>query len=161
MRPAWFFDPENPDNPETIELTRVRPNIFPELSDEELSKRLFDKCRELEVKCQKEFRENNRRFMGLDKLKKTKWWKRATAPESRFETVPTVASSQADLRAAELENNRDWRSDYAEAEEKREQGEAPMYPHGSFLLPKRYGFAVAPSASIAIAHIRCLAMKPP
>ncbi len=161
VRPAWFFDPKNPDNLETIELTRVRPNIFPELSDEELSQRLFDKCRELEVKCQKEFRENNRRFMGLDKLKKTKWWKRATTPETRFETVPTVASSQADLRVAELENNRDWRSDYAEAEDKREKGETPMYPHGSFLLPKRYGFAVAPSASIAIAHIRCLAMKPP
>jgi hypothetical protein len=35
-RPAGYFDPDNPDNPEEVTITRVRPKIFVQLSDGEL-----------------------------------------------------------------------------------------------------------------------------
>ena len=143
IRPHWFFDPKNPDNPETIRLTRVRPNIFPELSDDELFDRLMEKCREVEAKCHGEMKAANRRFMGIKKLQRTKWWKRAKSPEARFKTVPTVASSQADLRAAELARQAAWRAAYADALDKNDRGEPAALPFGAFLLVRYYGFPMA------------------
>lgn len=157
VRPDWFFDPSNPDNPETVTLTRVRPNIFPELSDDELSDRLADECRKLEVKVQMEMKEQNRRFVGLKKLAKTKWWRRAKAPEQRFKTVPTVASSQAELRTAELARNKVFEEEYGEAREKFIRNEPVEFPFGSFMLPQIYGVPVLTEPSAALLAVA----KPP
>lgn len=152
VRPDWYYDKNNPDNPPTIELTRVRPDILPELSDDELFERLREECRRTETEFQAELKANNRRFVGLNKLAKTKWWKRAKTPEARFDTVPTFASSQAVLRIAELMRQKHWREDYCRARTKYIKGEPTEFPYGSFMLPKMYGAPVASSP---------LAPKPP
>ena len=141
-RPGWFCDPDNPDNTDTIELTRTRPDIFPELTDDELSDKLFKRCAEIEQKVQAEMKAENRRFVGLRKLAKTKWWKRAKSPEKRFTTVPTVASSQADKRQKELRKNEDWRRKYAGQRDEYRAGRPAKFPAGSYFLTTIYGASV-------------------
>ena len=141
-RPDWYYDPKNADNPQSIELTRTRPDIFPELSDDELSDKLLERCAQIERKAQAEMKAENRRFMGLQKLAKTKWWKRAKSPEKRFKTVPTVASSQAGKRRKELRKNEDWRREYAGQRDEYRAGRPATFPAGSYFLTTIYGAAV-------------------
>ncbi|MBV1856899.1 MAG: hypothetical protein KUG77_00710 [Nannocystaceae bacterium] len=143
-RPHWYYDPKQADNPEIIELTRTRPDIFPELSDDELSDKLIELCREIELKRQAEMKAGSRRFMGLRKLAKTHWWRRAKSPEKRFGIVPTVASSQAGKRKAELRKNEAWRRDYAAQRDNYRSGAPAKFPAGSYFLPKIYKADVEP-----------------
>jgi hypothetical protein len=145
-RPDWYYDPKNPDNPETIELTRVRPNIFPELTDDELFDKLMKRCREIQIAAQAELKAQNRRFVGLKKLAKTKWWKRAKTPEARFTRIPTVASSQKQLRIAELKRNRVWRHRYGIERSKFKRGCKVLLPYGANFLRDIYN---VPTGSIA------------
>lgn len=138
-----YYDPDNPDNPETIELTRVRPDIFPELTDDELFDKLMQRCREIQLAKQAELKANNERFVGLKKLAKTKWWRRAKTPEQRFTIIPTVASSQKAKRIAELKRNGRWRAHYAKKRGDFKAGHAPRFPYGTNFLHRIYNVPTA------------------
>ena len=143
--PKWFCDPDNPDNPETVELVRVRPRgIYPELSDDELSDKLMELCREIEREAQRRMKAENRRFMGLKKLAKTKWWDKPRSYDERFKVQPRVASSDRWRRIAALQRNADWEAEYAKSRDAFERGERPVFPHGTYLLRVRYHVPVAP-----------------
>ena len=140
-RPDWFFDPENPDNPEEIELVRVRPDgLYPELSDKELTAKLMELCRKLE----REIQANTKRFLGLKKLAKTKWRNAPKTPEDRFTVEPKVASSDRWRRIAAIERNKEWNAHYARSREAHARGENPIFPYGTYLLRVRYNVRVAP-----------------
>lgn len=143
VRPTRYYDPGNPDNPLTITLTRTRPDIFPDLSDDELSDKLMERCLEMERETQSRMRRENRRFMGLQKLNKSRWWKRATSPEDRFAMVPAVASSQEGNRVREIQRNADWRRAYAAERDNHRNGAPTRMPYGAYMLPTIYNVAVA------------------
>ncbi len=142
-RPDWYYDPANPDNPETITLTRIRPPIFLELSDDELFDKLMQRCMEIQRTKQAEYKEQNMRFMGRKKLAKTKWWKRATSWEDRYTLIPTVAAKDKDKRIAQLKRDAKWRSEYAEQRGNFKAGRPCKLPHGAYFLPRIYGVPVA------------------
>jgi len=144
VRPDWYYDPKEPDNPETIELTRTRPDIFPDLTDDELSDKLMALCRDIELTTQAEMKAENRRFVGLPKLARTRWWRRAKSPEKRFATVPTVASSHPGKRKEELRNNEAWRREYAVQRDNLRSGRPAKFPAGSYFLPEIYKADVEP-----------------
>ena len=142
-RPDWFYDPDNPDNPEEIKLVRVRPKgIYPELSDNQLSDKLMEICEELEREKVREM--GRRRFMGLKRLAKTKWWHAPEAPEDRFKVEPKVASSNPLRRIAAIKRNAEWEAHYAHSREAHARGEKPIFPYGTYLLRVRYNVRVAP-----------------
>ena len=142
-RPDWYYDPENPDNDETITLTRVRPPVFLELSDDELFDKLMARCMEIQRAKQDEYDAQNRRFMGVKKLAKTKWWKRAKSWEDRFTQIPTVAASDRSKRIAQLKRDAKWRAEYAEQRENLRAGQPTKLPYGAYLLPRIYGVPMA------------------
>ena len=142
-RPGWYYDPNNPDNPEFITLTRIRPRIFLELTDDELFDKLMARCMEIQRAKQVEYKAQNRRFVGLPKLSKTKWWKRAKSSEDRFTVIPTVAASDKNKRVAELQRNAKWRAEYAEERGNLQAGRPTALPHGAYFLPRIYGIPVA------------------
>ena len=142
-RPDWYYDPENPDNPEFITLTRVRPAIFLELTDDELFDKLMARCMEVQRAKQAEYTADNRRFAGIKKLAKTKWWKRAKSWEDRFTEIPTVAASDKEKRIAQLKRDAKWRAEYAEERENLEAGRPAKLPYGAYFLPRVYGVPVA------------------
>ncbi|MBL4687595.1 MAG: hypothetical protein JKY37_23570 [Nannocystaceae bacterium] len=143
VRPCKYYDPDNPDNPAVITLTRTRPDIFPDLTDDELSDKLIERCLQIERNTQARLKKENRRFMGLRKLAKSKWWKRVKSPEKRFTNVPTVASSQATKRVRELERNAEWRRLYAIERDNHRNGAPTRLPHGAYMLPAIYNVPVA------------------
>ena len=106
-RPKWFFDPKSEDNPETVDVVRVRPKgIYPKLSDEELSDKLMELCEKLEVEKRRQMKADNRRFKGLKKLAKTKWNGQPSRDEDRFRIKPRVASSDPQRRIAAIRAQR-------------------------------------------------------
>jgi len=101
-------------------------------------------CREIEIEAQTQMKAENRRFVGLRKLAKTHWWRRAKSPEKRFCTIPTVASSQARTRKEELRKNEAWRRDYAAQRANFRRGAPTKLPAGSYFLPTIYNADVEP-----------------
>jgi len=144
-RPSWFHDPDNPDNPEEIDLVRVRPpGIYPELSDEQLSDKLMEMCQELEREKQRQMKAEGSRFKGLKKLAKTKWHDAPTTSEDKFKVEPKVASSDRWRRIAAIQRNAEWEAHYARSREAHARGENPLFPYGTYLLRVRYNVRVAP-----------------
>lgn len=142
-RPDWYYDPENPDNPPTVTLTRKRPRgIFPELDDDQLSDELMRRCNVRERAKQAQMRKDGNRFMGVTKLLKSKWWRRAKSWEDRFKTVPKVVASDKWKRIAAIQRNRDWERAYAKADDELYGGGDPVFPYGTWLLKQRYGVRV-------------------
>ena len=81
--------------------------------------------------------------MGLKKLAKTRWWRRAKSWEDRFTQVPTVAASQKFKRIAELRRNAAWREEYARQRDNLRAGRTTLLPVGAYLLPRLYNVPVA------------------
>ncbi|MBL4687390.1 MAG: hypothetical protein JKY37_22530 [Nannocystaceae bacterium] len=142
-RPNWYYDPANPDNPESVAITRVRPKILLELTDDELFDKLMDRCRQLERDKQAQMKAENRRFMGLSKLSKSKWWRKPSSWEDRYAVKPKVASSDKWKRIAELVKNQHWACAYAKARDEYRAGDDPVFPYGTYLLRVRYEVRVA------------------
>lgn len=143
-RPDWFFDPDNPENPPVVTVMRVRPKgSYPDVSNDELSALLMRLCREKQREKQREMKAKHRRFMGLKKLARTKWWRQAVSWEDRFTTKPRVASADKWKRIEALQRNRDWARSYAKAYDEYCRGLDPVFPHGTYLMRVRYGVRVA------------------
>jgi putative transposase len=142
-RPPGYFDPKNPTNPDEVTITRVRPKIYMELSDDELFELIETKVRERCIEIQAEMRSKGRRFKGLDKLRKERWDRAPTSWEERFGTKPKVTEPCKWRRLAALERDRAWELEYAEARAAMQRGEKAIFPHGTWLLRVRYNVRVA------------------
>ena len=145
-RPAGYFDPDNPDNPAEVTITRVRPKIFMHLSDDELFELIEKKVRERCIEIQADMRKKGRRFKGLKKLLKEHWDRAAKSWEERFGIKPTIAEPCKWRRMAALERDQQWELDYAQAREAIQRGEKVVFPVGTWLLHVRYGVPVAQRA---------------
>ena len=141
-RPGWYFDPDNPNNPPEVTLTRKRPDIFPELTDDAVFDKLMERCYEIQIAKQRDMKAKHRRFMGLGKLAKSKWWAKPTSWEDRYTLVPTVAASSKEKRIRELKSNAQWRARYADERAKLRNGEPALLPYGAHFLPTLYGVPV-------------------
>jgi len=144
-RPYWFFD-ENGEMPETISLTLVRPAIFSDLSDDELSDKLAVEVRRRELSCQQDIRREGRRFMGDEKLAKQHWNRVAKSYAERFTIAPKVAASHPWMRLAQLQRDREWERKYAAAREQLLAGLPAVFPPGTYWMMHFAGVNVAERA---------------
>ncbi len=142
-RPDWFYDPENPNAPDYVELELVRPQIFMDLSDEELWQLIQQKIRERERELQCAMAKAGRRFRGLAKIREQRWNRAAASPEERFAVTPQVSATSSAVRVARLEYKREWKRRYAEERRKLLAGEQPEFPYGTYWLRKFAGVRVA------------------
>lgn len=133
-RPDWYYDPNNPDIPDEVQITLERPNIFPELSDDELYDLLMKKVREREVEIQTRMRRENRRFVGEKKLRRQHWNQAPKTREDRFTITPKVAASSKWLRLAQLQRDRKWEADYAAARAGYLAGKDHEFPTGTYWM---------------------------
>jgi hypothetical protein len=133
-RPDWYYDPNNPDIPDEVSITLHRPDIFPELSDDELYELLMRRVRERELEIQAEMRKDKRRFVGERKLAKTHWNRAPSTHEDRFTVTPTVAASSRWLRLAQLQRDRDWEAEYAHQRANLHAGREAVFPYGTYWL---------------------------
>jgi hypothetical protein len=133
-KPKWFFNADNDNLPEFVDLRLDRPDILPDLLDDELHDLLMQKLRVREQEIQKQMRGQNRRFMGESKLRRQHWNRSPRAPEDRFKTSPRVASSSKWVRLAQLQRDRDWERLYAQARADYAVGLDPEFPAGTYWM---------------------------
>ena len=142
-RPKWYFDPNNAEMPDYVDITLERPSIFHELSDDELYEKLMKRVRERELEIQADMRRRGRRFAGEAKLRKQYWNNQPRTVDPRFTRTPKVAASSRWLRLAQLQRDRAWEREYAVAREEQREGGRPVFPAGTFWMRRHAGVRVA------------------
>lgn len=142
-RPEKFFD-KNGALPEEVEVEVSRPDILPELSDEELFVLLMRKVKERERELLAAAKEEGRRFLGMRRVLRRKHTDRPQSREPRFNLNPRVASRSKWQRIAALQRNKEWLGVYREAWEKFCAGVRDvLFPEGTYLMRVQYGVACA------------------
>jgi hypothetical protein len=144
-RPEGFFD-EKGEMPDEVSLKLVRPPIFPELDDDALYRKLMEEVRRRELEIQREFRQENRRFMGLIKLAHQSSTCAPRRFEERFAVTPHVAGPSKWSILAALQRDREWERQYAAARELWLAGEPAVFPAGTYWLRRFAGVDVAARA---------------
>jgi len=131
-RPVGYFDSSNPNVPDEVSVTLVRPKVMLELSDAEFQELLEDKVRMREVAAGAELRAHNRRFLGEARVLRQRWQDRPGTREPRFETRPRIAASSSWARVAAEQRDRDWEAEYAAAWEAQLRREPAVFPYGTY-----------------------------
>jgi putative transposase len=142
-KPTWFFDENNSDMPDIIEVRLSRPPIFLELSDDELYEKLMECVYAREREIQREVKAKSQRFMGERKLRKQKWNSPPRSRPDRFTVTPKVVASSKWARLAQLQRDRDWEHEYAEARQRHGQGSDVVFPAGTYWMRRYMGVRVA------------------
>jgi putative transposase len=142
QRPDFYFD-EKGQMPEKIALTLVRPAIYLELSDEELFARLEAALHRRELEVRNQMRGSSRRFVGPRKAAVQRFGTIPRSFEERFTITPRVAASCRWRLLAQLQRNRAWEREYADARARLLAGEAAVFPAGTYFLRRFAGVAVA------------------
>lgn len=140
-RPNFLFDAGG-NMPEKVQLTLHRPPIYLHLSDDALFELLMDAVRTREQTLHQEFRRENRRFMGIEKVQRQRWNGAPRSFEQRFTQTPGVAASSKWLVLAELNRDRDWERRYAVAREDLLAGREAVFPAGTYWLRRFAGVRV-------------------
>jgi len=142
-RPEKFFD-KNGALPEKVVVEVSRPDILPELTDEELFVLLMRKVKERERELLAEAKEKGRRFLGMRRVLRRKHTDSPASREPRFNLNPRVASRSKWQRIAALQRNKEWLTVYREAYEKFCAGMRDvLFPEGTYLMRVQYGVACA------------------
>ena len=140
-RPSFLFDPQG-GMPATVELTLKRPQILHHLQDDELFDLLMTRVRAREKAIQTNFRQNSRRFVGLEKIRRQQWDRAPRSFDERFAQTPHVAASSKWLLLAELQRDRVWEHKYAAARHELLNGHKAVFPTGTYWLRHQAGVTV-------------------
>ena len=142
-RPEGFFD-ENGALPEEVVIEVSRPDILPELSDEELFAVLMRKVKDKERELVAQAKQDNKRFLGMRRVLRQRHTDTPASREPRFNLNPRVASRSKWQRIAALQLNKQWLVAYREAYEKFVAGVRDvLFPDGTYLMRVQYGVACA------------------
>ena len=142
-RPEKFFD-KNGALPEKVVVEVSRPDILPQLSDEELFMLLMRKVKEKERELVAAAKEEGRRFLGMRRVLRRKHTDSPYSREPRFNLNPRVASRSKWQRIAALQRDKRWLAAYREAYDKFCAGVRDvLFPEGTYLMRVQYGVACA------------------
>lgn len=142
-KPEKFFDKKGA-LPDEVEVEVSRPDILPELSDEELFVLLMRKVKERERELVAQMKQEGRRFLGMRRVLRHEHTDTPLSREPRFKLNPRVASRSKWQRIAALQRNKAWLAAYREAYEKFCAGvREVLFPAGTYLMRVQYGVACA------------------
>ncbi len=143
-RPTWFYDPNNKDIPECVELKLVRPDIFRHLTDDELHDLIMRRVRERSIELRAEHRKQGKpRIQGPKKVGRQKWNEPPKTESELFKVKPTVSSRSKWTRIAALQRNVEWERRYAVCRAETIAGGDPEYPYGTYWMRRFAGVRVA------------------
>ena len=142
-RPEVFFDADNAEMPEKVEVEIARPDVCPDLSDAKLYDALVQRVREREQAAHRRARKEHRRFLGEQRVRRQKWHRWPKSPEERFTATPTISSRSKWARIAATQRNVEWEREYGLAYEARLRGEDVEFPYGTYALRRFAGVRVS------------------
>jgi len=144
-RPPVFFDAANDELPDMVMLAVTRPEVFLELSDEQLHAELSRQARVREMAKQDLFRQTGKRFLGEARVGRQRWTETPRSREARFRRIPTRTSTNKWARIAAAQQDRVWQGAYAVARELFLAGiREVLFPFGSYWVCRFAGAQTAP-----------------
>jgi hypothetical protein len=142
-KPIRFFDPENSDLPNAIDLHFRRVPGFERLSHVEYSKLLRDKVAEAEEKVAAESREKGIKLLGRRGVRQQHWNSHPGTRETRRGLSPRVACKNTWVRVEALQRNQAFIDRYREARADQLAGREATFPAGTWWLHRFAGVKCA------------------
>ena len=142
-KPVRFFDRENGDLPDVIDLHFRRAPGFEHLSHAEYSKLLRDKVVEAEEKAAAERREKGIKLLGRKAVLQQHWNARPGTREPRRKLSPRIACKNTWARVEALQRNQAFIDQYRDAREKHLAGREAIFPGGTWWLHRFAGVKCA------------------
>ena len=145
-RPPCSFFRNEKKWPKTVSILRVIPPCLAGHTDGEATTLLSDAVRARCLEKQEAMKEENRRFKGVKKLAKDKWWRvpGSSSKDDWYGVRPKVAVRSQWRRLAALQRNAVWEAAYAAADEAFKKGEREVeFPYGTWLVRQRHCVKVA------------------
>jgi putative transposase len=142
-KPIRFFDPENNDLPDVIDLHFRRAPGFERLSHVEYSKLLRDKVGEAEEKAAAERREKGIKLLGRRGVLQQHWNSHPGTREPRRGLSPRVACKNTWARVEALQRNQTFIDRYREARADHLAGREAIFPAGTWWLHRFAGVKCA------------------
>ncbi|PRP90183.1 Transposase IS200 like protein [Enhygromyxa salina] len=124
--------------PNTATLRLVRPDVRPELSDDELRDLVLERVAAREQKFEALRQRKGKKVLKMRNVSKQHW---AAMPgaEDLFGVRPTVSATDKWKRIAALQRKQMFEAAYAEARERWLDGERDVeFPQGTWLMWRRY-----------------------
>jgi hypothetical protein len=142
-KPIRFFDPENGDLTDVIDLHFRRTPGFERPSHVEYSKLLCDKVAETEEKAAAERREKGIKLLGRRGVLQQHWNSHPGTREPRRGLSPRVACKNAWARVEALQRNQAFIDRYREARADHLAGREAIFPVGTWWLHRFAGVKCA------------------
>jgi hypothetical protein len=148
-KPIRFFDPENGDLPDVIDLHLRRAPGFERLSHVEYSKLLRDEVAEAEEKAAAERREKGIKLLGRRGVLSQHWNARPGTREPRRGLSPRVACKNTWARIEALQRNQVFIDRYRDARANHLAGREAVFPAGTWWLHRFAGVKRAEASATA------------
>jgi hypothetical protein len=145
-RPTVYFA-EDGVAPPQLELNTCRPDIFPELSDEQFAALLAQKVEEREAEIRAEMAAEGRRFLGPNGVLRQKITSSPNTQEPRRQLSPRVAAKNKWRRIEALRRIKQFQQDYRKAFESfKAHIRDVVFPAGTYAMLHLHQVAVAGSS---------------
>ena len=134
-RPRWFFDRDNPDLPEEVELRFVRPAQFAHLSEQAWRDKVKEAVGARESKLKQQRREKGIKLVGRKAVRRQSAYSQPKTTKKRGQLNPRIAAKDTCLRMKALARYKLFEARYRDAWERYRQGErAVAFPYGTYKL---------------------------
>jgi hypothetical protein len=148
-KPARFFDPDNADLPEVIQLHFRRAPGFEQLSHDQYAELLRDQVALAEARAKTERLEKGIKLVGRKNVLKQHWNDSPNTHEPRRGLSPKVACRNKWARIEALQRNQAFLDGYRGARADHLAGRDALFPPGTWWLCRYAGLKSAELAATA------------
>ncbi len=146
-RPEKYFDARG-GRPDEVRLTITVPASFSHLSRSAFADLLTRRVAEAEADLQRRLANEGRRFLGLDRVRRTKRHSQPTSWEKRRGINPTLACRDTEARCLQLAADKLWQDAYTAALTSWRQGDRDtLFPAHTWKMARLHGARTAPPLS--------------
>lgn len=142
-KPSRFFDPDNGDLPDKVQLRFHRAPGFEHLKHEEYARLVREQVDQAVAKAAAERREKGIKLLGRKGVLRQHWSYSPNTREPRRSLSPRVACRNKWARMEALQRNRAFLDQYRDARAKHLAGVEVIFPPGTWWLCRYAGFTCA------------------
>jgi hypothetical protein len=142
-KPARFFDPDNDDLPDVVQLHFRRAPGFESLTHAEYAKLVGEQVAQAQAKAAEERREKGIKLLGRKAVLRQHWSHSPNTREPRRGLSPRVACRNKWARIEALQRNRAFLDQYRGARADHLAGRDAVFPYGTWWLCRYAGLTCA------------------